>query len=77
LYSDSNVLNKENVLKGAEEAKAAIGNVALKHDPTKDVQQYYEQRSAKVPQQHLLVSGRRNGKGIMINVPIEAQPIKA
>ncbi|CAH1372306.1 unnamed protein product, partial [Tenebrio molitor] len=55
LYSDSNVLNKENVLKGAEEAKAAIGNVALKHDPTKDVQQYYEQRSAKVPQQHLLV----------------------
>ncbi|XP_044269250.1 uncharacterized protein LOC123014283 [Tribolium madens] len=58
LYSDTHVLNKENVLKGAAEAKAELGNVVLKHDPTKDVQQHYSERKRKLPLDHLVVGGQ-------------------
>ncbi|XP_001812033.3 uncharacterized protein LOC100142249 isoform X1 [Tribolium castaneum] len=55
LYSDTHDLNKDNVLKGAAQAKAELGNVMLKHDPTKDVQEYYNQRKKKHPLDHLFV----------------------
>ncbi|KAJ3660388.1 hypothetical protein Zmor_004838 [Zophobas morio] len=54
LYSDTNVLNKENVLKGAQEAKAEIGNVNLKYDPTVDINKHYQERTKMYPHNHLL-----------------------
>ncbi|XP_044269764.1 E3 ubiquitin-protein ligase RNF216-like isoform X1 [Tribolium madens] len=54
LYSDTHDVNKKNVLKGAAEAKAELGNVVLKHDPTKDVQEHYNERKRKLPLNHLV-----------------------
>lgn len=42
-------LNKENVLKGAQNAKEQLGDKELKIDPTKDVERYYEARAKEVP----------------------------
>ncbi|RZC39657.1 E3 ubiquitin-protein ligase RNF216-like, partial [Asbolus verrucosus] len=50
LYSDTVNLNKENVLKGAEVAKAEIDKTKLKYDPTRDIHQHYKDRAKKVPQ---------------------------
>lgn len=55
LYSDTNVLNQENVLKGAETAKAELGAVKLKYDPTLDVKTHYKERARKNPQVEFMV----------------------
>ncbi|KAK9881518.1 hypothetical protein WA026_016398 [Henosepilachna vigintioctopunctata] len=52
LYSDTNAINKLNVIKGAEAAKEELGvkrSTQLKHDPTSDVQKHYEERAKQLP----------------------------
>lgn len=42
LYSDTNLLHKTAVLKGAEEAKREVGATNLKVDPAADIAKYYK-----------------------------------
>ncbi|XP_049819723.1 uncharacterized protein LOC109604629 isoform X6 [Aethina tumida] len=51
LYSDTNKLNEQNVLRGAENAKKELGTTNLKTDPSADVRQHYEDRSKNLPRE--------------------------
>lgn len=81
MYSDVNALHKQNVLKGAEEAKAELGVDSLKYDPTKDVNKHYKEMKKKSQQnrippdnnyQHLAqilqrVAAARGGLNVNVN----------
>ncbi|XP_050501008.1 uncharacterized protein LOC126880956 isoform X2 [Diabrotica virgifera virgifera] len=49
LYSDSNEINRSNVLKAAEAAKSKVDPNKLKIDPTLDIKKHYEQRKKALP----------------------------
>ncbi|CAG9827379.1 unnamed protein product [Diabrotica balteata] len=59
LYSDSNEINRTNVLQAAEAAKSKVDPNKLKIDPTLDIKKHYEQRKKALPAEpHLRYVGQ-------------------
>ncbi|KAJ8979957.1 hypothetical protein NQ317_001542, partial [Molorchus minor] len=63
LYSDTNLINQQNVMGAAAAAKAEVGT-NLKIDPTSDIQVHYENRKKKLPvEPHLELIHGNHGLG--------------
>ncbi|CAH0559360.1 unnamed protein product [Brassicogethes aeneus] len=51
LYSDTNAVNEQNVVKAGQEAKSSVDASKLKIDPTIDAKEYYKNRSRELPRE--------------------------
>ncbi|CAH1170092.1 unnamed protein product [Phaedon cochleariae] len=51
LYSDSNAINKQNVLGAAQAAKAEVDPARLKIDPSADIQEHFDHRKKVLPRE--------------------------
>ncbi|CAH0547652.1 unnamed protein product [Brassicogethes aeneus] len=51
LYSDTNAVNEQNVVKAAQEAKSSVDASKLKIDPTVDVKAHYKKRARELPRE--------------------------
>lgn len=61
LYSDTNAINEQNVLKAAEEAKKLFGADELKVDPSANIRDHFEERRKKLPREkHLDLVSKEN-----------------
>lgn len=51
MYSDSNLVNQQNVLGAAQAAKAEIDPSKLKNDPTVGITDHFKDRARKLPRE--------------------------